>query len=138
MERTRFLNLSPLDHRYYIANSSLFESLSRFISEEGATRYCIKAEIALVKAHLSFSGEDDPDLFDRLDSTADLICCEEIYAEEEKTQHNIRALVNVLTRHFRGDPPICSPRRHRPITSTRPPRAVRVAKREVVLPLLAV
>ncbi len=139
MERTRFLNLSPLDHRYYIANSSLFESLSRFISEEGATRYCIKAEIALVKAHLSFSGEDDPDLFDRLDSTADLICCEEIYAEEEKTQHNIRALVNVLTRHL---PAEIRPYVHLGATSadildTASSMRYRDAMREVVLPLLA-
>ena len=99
MEPNRFFNLSPLDHRYYLANKELFESLSRFISEDGATRYCLKAEISLIKAHFSFADPDNVDLPSRLDSLSERIGCDEIYAEEEKTQHNIRALVNVLTRH---------------------------------------
>lgn len=96
MEREIFLNLSPLDHRYYLANKQLFENLSDFLSENAAVRYCWEAEIALIKAHLSIRGEDKEGLFVLLDSYRDQFSPSQIYAEEEKTHHNIRALVNVL------------------------------------------
>ena len=51
---------------------------------------------ALVKAHLSVRGILTAELEKTLDEAAANIDPEEVYAEEEKTQHNIRALVNVF------------------------------------------
>ncbi len=101
--RTIFRNLSPLDHRYSISDKSLFESLSLWISEEGAIRSCVKAEIALVTAHLKVRGKLTPDLELALEKAEHLIDPEEVYAEEEKTRHNIRALVNVLKEKVPGE-----------------------------------
>ncbi len=90
-----FTNLSPLDHRYYLANRSLFDDLASYISEEASISYCIKAEAALLKSHLFLQdagSENHPDVLN-LESA---VTSEEVYREEEKTQHNIRALVNVI------------------------------------------
>jgi adenylosuccinate lyase len=94
--RNIFLNISPIDHRYSLSESSVFDKLSARISEQASVISCAKAEIALVKAHLSVRGELTADLEKRLDSVAVTIDPAAVYAEEEKTKHNIRALVNVL------------------------------------------
>ena len=94
--RSIFHCLSPLDHRYYLANRRLFDELSSFLSEEASIRYCIKVEIALLKSHVRLSLKGDEKLLTKLDALEAQISPDEVYAEEEKTQHNIRALVNVL------------------------------------------
>ncbi len=96
--RDIFRNISPLDHRYWAANDALFNQLADFLSEEAAVRYGARAEIALVKAHVSFRSGEDPLLFEELDKIAAAIDVSAVYAEEETTKHNIRALVNVLVR----------------------------------------
>lgn len=94
--RNIFLNISPLDHRYSLSESSVFDTLSSCISEQAAIISCARAEIALVKAHLSVRGILTAALEKQLDTVAETIDPSFVYAEEEKTKHNIRALVNVL------------------------------------------
>ncbi|AEE17096.1 lyase family protein [Treponema brennaborense] len=94
--RNIFLNISPLDHRYSLSEAAVFDSLSAHISEQAAILSCARAEIALVKAHLSVRGTLCADMEKRLDTVADTIDPAAVYAEEEKTKHNIRALVNVM------------------------------------------
>ena len=94
--RNIFENLSCLDHRYSLSEKEVFEKLSQYISEEASVRSCAKAEAALVKAHLSVRGKLTESIEKKLDDVASNIDPQEVYAEEEKTQHNIRALVNVL------------------------------------------
>ena len=94
--RNIFLNISPLDHRYSLSESTVYDTLSSYISEQAAVISCARAEIALVKAHLSVRGELTASLERQLDAVADTIDPSLVYAEEEKTKHNIRALVNVL------------------------------------------
>ena len=94
--RNIFENLSCLDHRYSLSEASVFEGLSKYISEQASVRSCAKCESALVKAHLSIRGQLTDELAAKLDEIAANIDPEEVYKEEEKTQHNIRALVNVL------------------------------------------
>lgn len=94
--RSIFENLSPIDHRYSISEKAVFEKLSHYISEEASIRSCIFAEVALVKAHLKTRGELTEKIASDLDECAKTISSDEVYAEEEKTQHNIRALVNVM------------------------------------------
>ena len=102
--RSVFKNISPIDHRYSLPHGGIYDDLSPFLSEEAAILYCAKAEIALVKTHLAVAEQKDKSLFpplsgeleDELDGIALNIDPCEVYEEEQKTQHNIRALVNVL------------------------------------------
>ena len=94
--RSIYQNLSPLDHRYYLTNRETFEALGRFLSEEASVRYLVRVEIALIKAHLD--GAQLKGYEELLKDLENVIDPEEVYREEEKTQHNIRALVNVLKR----------------------------------------
>lgn len=112
--RDIFRNISPLDHRYSISERTLFDELVPWISEEASVSSCVKAEIALVKAHLAVRGETSPERLAALAEAERSVRPEEVYAEEEKTRHNIRALVNVLKRYL---PPDLAPLVHLGATS---------------------
>jgi len=92
--RDIFKNISPIDHRYSVSEASVYDSLVPWISEEALISSCIKAEIALIFAHLKVRGELTPAVRAELEKCT--ASPAEVYAEEEKTRHNIRALVNVL------------------------------------------
>lgn len=94
--RTIFENISPIDHRYSLSEAEVFNGLSTYISEEANIRSCAKSEVALIKAHLSVRCQLTEEMSKKLDEVADSVNPEEVYAEEEKTHHNIRALVNVM------------------------------------------
>ncbi|RKX79868.1 MAG: adenylosuccinate lyase [Spirochaetes bacterium] len=94
--RNIFKNISPLDHRYYLSNRQIFERLSDYLSEEAGIRYCIKVEIALLDTLISFFEDKLGSYRSQLQKIEENITCIEIYKEEEKIHHNIRALVNVL------------------------------------------
>lgn len=137
--RNIFRNLSPLDHRYWEANDTLFEELSDYLSEEAQVRYCARAEAALIKAHLRMRGRADDAVFSTVDSAAEALDPEAVYAEEATTRHNIRALVNVLQRLL---PPEIAPLAHLGATSvdiidTAQAARLRDACLRVVLPLLS-
>lgn len=101
--RNIFQNLSCLDHRYSLSEKEVFGKLSQYISEEAAVRSYAKAEAALIKAHLSVRGQLTSEIEKKLDEVAENIDPQEVNDEEEKTQHNIRALVNVLKRKVDED-----------------------------------
>ncbi len=137
--RNIFKNLSPLDHRYYLSNRQLFESLSDYLSEEAVVRYCLKVEIALLKMHVKMNVSDYHSYDEVIDKLESRITPEEVYLEEEKTQHNLRALVNVIKRKI---PSEISSYVHLGATSvdildTAQALRMRDAVRKVVLPLLA-
>ncbi len=94
--RSIYKNLSPLDHRYYLANTELFERLELYLSEEASVRYNVKVEEALLLSHLSEAGLCDPKTVARVEEAAEAVKPDEVYAEEEKTRHQIRALVHVF------------------------------------------
>ena len=94
--RTIFRNISPLDHRYSVSEEALYNTLVPWLSEEAAVVACVKAETALIAAHLALRGGLTGELREALDRAARGVDSAEVYAEEEKTRHNIRALVNVL------------------------------------------
>ncbi|MDR2536371.1 MAG: adenylosuccinate lyase [Treponema sp.] len=96
--RTIFRNISPIDHRYSISEQELFNRLVPWLSEEASVGSCVKAEIALISAHLAVREGLTPALREILENAAASVDPEEVYKEEEKTRHNIRALVNVLKR----------------------------------------
>jgi adenylosuccinate lyase len=137
--RDIFENLSPLDHRYWIANKELFDSLSSILSERAQVRWCARVEAALLVTHLELRGRSDPELLASIEAAAESVDPSEVYAEEEKTRHNIRALVNVLQRKL---PPDVASLVHLGATSvdildTAKALALKDAALGVVLPLLA-
>jgi len=98
--RDLFLNLSPLDHRYWLANQSLFDQLSEYLSERAAIVYMVRAEASLLRTHIRSHLKNDETLIQAVDSLESLISPEEIIAEEKTTQHQVRALVNVIQKHL--------------------------------------
>ncbi len=87
--------VSPLDFRYYGAEEALFERLSPYVSENAFIKYQIKVERALILAFSDFGWcpqETSQELLKALDS----ITPDEVYREEQRTGHNIRALVNCV------------------------------------------
>jgi adenylosuccinate lyase len=128
-----------LDHRYYLSNRELFDKLASHLSEEASIRSCVRAEVALMKAHLKARGLETPQRLSLLDSLESKVDPEEVYQEEEKTKHNIRALVNVMKRKLDDD---LSPLVHLGATSvdildTANALRTKEAVRQVILPLLA-
>ncbi len=99
-QRDIYLNLSPLDHRYFVANRIYFEKLSNYISESASIRYNAMVEIALLKSLIKQKNPEAEHELGELDSIPQKINPEEVYEEENKTHHNIRALVNVLKRYI--------------------------------------
>jgi adenylosuccinate lyase len=97
--RSIFANLSPLDHRYSLSDPQLFQRLSSFLSEDASVKYCLRVELALLQTLLSHR-KDLKIPPSGLDAVLAGISPTEVYEEEEKTHHNIRALVNVLKRHL--------------------------------------
>jgi adenylosuccinate lyase len=134
-----FDNLSPLDHRYWKANKDIFDALSARLSETAQVRHCAIVEAALLRTHLELRGLETAGLGAEIDLAALAVDPAEVYAEEEKTRHNIRALVNVFQRKL---PPAVAPFVHLGATSadildTARALSLRSALREVLLPLLA-
>lgn len=101
----RFRSISPLDHRYYLANRELFERISEYLSEDAAVRQCVRVEAALLEELVSLLLPEDPTVGDYRRAIATLpqvVTPEAVYEEEETTRHNIRAIVNVIQRHVPG------------------------------------
>ncbi|MDR2110133.1 MAG: adenylosuccinate lyase [Spirochaetaceae bacterium] len=136
--RDIFRNISPLDHRYSLSEEALFDSLIPWISEEASIAAGVKAEIALMAAHLTLRGALTPALREELEKAAQGFDPAEVYAEEKKTRHNIRALVNVLKKKV---PAETAPLVHLGATSvdildTSLSYRMKGVTREVILPLL--
>ncbi len=135
-----FSNISPLDHRYSVSDPALFSALSSVLSEDASIAYCVRVECALVRALAAHGvgpglGPADEAALTALETG---IAPEEVYAEEQKTQHNVRALVNVMARRL---PASLAPLVHLGATSvdildTANALRCRDAARAVVLPLL--
>lgn len=131
-------NLSPLDHRYWESNSEIFDQLSEILSEEAAVRYCARVEAAIARAHLRREGLLTDSLSEALERAALEIDPARVAAEEAKTQHNIRALVNVYQQLV---PAVARPYVHLAATSvdvldTASSMKVRDAVERVLLPLI--
>ncbi|HEX6972737.1 MAG TPA: lyase family protein, partial [Limnochordia bacterium] len=95
LQRDSFDALSPLDHRYWDAEPDLFARLSGYLSENAFVRYQLRVEVALVRA-LARRGFCSAAVADEVARAAAAVTPEAVYAEERRTQHNVRALVNAL------------------------------------------
>ncbi|MFW5694098.1 MAG: lyase family protein [Alkalispirochaeta sp.] len=101
-----FRNLSPLDHRYWIANRELFDQLSALLSEEAAVTQCVRVEatllVHLIRTLMPPSSQRD-EWVTAAEALPAHVTAAEVYEEEETTRHNIRAIVNVIQRHLPSD-----------------------------------
>ncbi|ADQ15659.1 lyase family protein [Halanaerobium hydrogeniformans] len=91
--RDIFANISPLDHRYSRGES--FSELSEYLSENATIYFQAEVELALVKV-LAQRGICPQDAPQEVEKAIKELNTEEVYKEEAKTRHNIRALVNCI------------------------------------------
>lgn len=94
--------VSPLDYRYYGQNSKAFEALQPFVSENARIRYFGVVEHELVKALVHFHIAPAKAI-DQTKQAIDQITAAEVYAEEQKTRHDIRALANCIRNKVTDD-----------------------------------
>jgi len=92
-----FSNISPLDHRYLMSNPKLHSKMAQYLSEGAYVKYELLVESALTRV-LSRRGLYPSDVADEVERACNEITAEEVYAEEQITRHNIRALVNCIQR----------------------------------------
>lgn len=87
--RGQFDNLSPIDYRYWDAE------VAKYLSENGFTHYKLMVELALVRV-LSRRGICSDEVVREVEAACSQVTTEEVYAEESRIGHDIRALVNCI------------------------------------------
>jgi len=87
--------VSPLDYRYYGRKKELVKELSEHFSENAKIRYqaLVEAEYAKVLAKKKIISNKTADL---IVSAALRVRPENVYREEDKIKHDVRALVNCI------------------------------------------
>lgn len=86
---------SPFDARYYFADRAFFERLNPYVSENAQVRYLARVEAALAET-LADQGVCPRAVAAEIASAAEAVQPAEVYEEERRIQHNIRALVNCI------------------------------------------
>jgi adenylosuccinate lyase len=92
---SRFDAVSPLDSRFYGGDQGVFELLHPYLSGSAVIRYQARVEAALAAA-MADVGICDRAVATAIAGAADRVTAEEVAAEEAKTRHDVRALVNVI------------------------------------------
>jgi len=85
----------PIDSRYYGADSQFFERLKPYVSEEAYIRYQGQIEIALAEVLVEW-GKAPPTLIKEIKEACQKITAKEVYQEEERIGHIVRAFVNCI------------------------------------------
>lgn len=92
--RDIFANISPLDHRYS-RDEDDYAEISKYLSEKATIALQAEVELALIKV-LAARGLAPQTAPAEVEKAIAELTTAEVYAEEAKTKHNIRALVNCL------------------------------------------
>jgi len=87
----------PIDARYYGSDESFFKRLKPYVAEEASIRYMARVELALVET-LAEWGICPPSVPEEVRRAVGEITAREVYAEEARVGHNIRALANCIKR----------------------------------------
>lgn len=87
--------ISPLDFRYYSRSKNAFDRLQPYLSESAFIKYALKVEHALAKA-LARNRVCSPKIADEIGKACRNVTPEQVYAEEDKIKHNMRALANCI------------------------------------------
>jgi len=87
---------SPLDYRYCgDDDEEIFLKLSPYLSEAAYIRCLLRVEVAIMKA-LAERGVCDISLAEEVERAVEKISPAEVYEEERRIKHNIRALANCI------------------------------------------
>lgn len=89
----RFSSIDPLDSRYYD------EQIATYLSEESRIHFQAHIEAALAHALAEFK-VCKPAVANRIERAARNIQAKDVYAEEQVTKHDIKALVNCLKKQL--------------------------------------
>ena len=92
--RNIFENINPFDHRYSY-NKELYNKISNYLSEKANIEYQLQVELALVRS-LHKMGICSKQVVKEVEAAVKQITPQAAYQEEQKTKHNIRALVNLI------------------------------------------
>ena len=87
--------ISPLDFRYYARNEKIFQKLQPYLSENAMIRHMAKVEAALTNT-LAKKGICSKKIAEEVEKACKKVTAEEVYLEEDKLRHNVRALVNCI------------------------------------------
>ena len=101
LSRNIFENLSPLDHRYSLRTEE-YQRYQKYLSEKAKIKYQLRVEVAIVKI-LAEYGICSKQVAEEVEKESLTIKVEEVYEEERKTKHNIRALVNCIQKRISSE-----------------------------------
>ncbi len=87
--------LNPIDYRYYGRDKKTVKELGEFLSEKARIKYQAKVEAALAKA-LAKNKICSSKIANEIVNACDKVKASEVYAEEDRIKHDIRALANVI------------------------------------------
>lgn len=88
---------SPLDARYYFADKDFYDRLHPYVSEAAQVKYLARVEAALAET-LAAYGVCSAEQAAEIGRACAAITPDEVYEEEKRIEHNIRALVNCIRR----------------------------------------
>jgi len=87
--------ISPLDFRYYGRNEKIFIKLQPYLSENAMIKYMARVEAALTQT-LSKRNICSKKIAEEIEKASEKVTAAEVYREEDKLKHNVRALVNCI------------------------------------------
>ncbi|MEK6949116.1 MAG: lyase family protein, partial [Nanoarchaeota archaeon] len=90
-----FDTISPLDFRYYGRNEKIFQRLQPYLSENAMIKYMAKVEAALTRV-LAKKGICSMEIAEEVERACRQVTANEVYIEEDKLKHNVRALANCI------------------------------------------
>ncbi len=86
--------ISPLDYRY-LRNKKAHNAIMPYFSEESYTKYKLRVESALAEA-LAKHNICSKKVADEIAGASEKVTAEEVFEEEERIKHDIRALANCI------------------------------------------
>ncbi len=90
-----FDTISPLDFRYYGRNKKIFDRLQPYLTESAFIKYALMAEAALAKV-LAKNNVCSRKIAEEIEKACRQVTPEQVYAEEDRIKHNMRALANSI------------------------------------------
>jgi adenylosuccinate lyase len=91
--------VSPFDARYYGADENFYKKVHDYLSEEASISYFLRVEAALAQT-LGDYGLCPREISNEITAACAQVTASEVYEEEARIQHNIRALVNSIRRRI--------------------------------------
>ncbi len=90
-----FDNISPLDYRYYLRDKAISDAMSPYLSENARIKYQLKVETAFIQ-ELEKRKMLPKGSFKEVEQACEKVTAKEVYEEEDRIRHDIRALVNLI------------------------------------------